>query len=82
MRVLRLIFYQARGLFVKGVWLVFVVGAVQVSLLAGAAHAAGDGFFDDFLTFDEARWTKEDHMLGRGHLNPANVDVVGRERAA
>jgi len=65
-----------RGSFVKGVWLVFAVGAVQVFVLAGAVHAAGDSFFDDFLTFDGSRWTKEDHNLGRSHLNPANVDVV------
>jgi beta-glucanase (GH16 family) len=45
-------------------------------LFAGVAHAAGASFFDDFLTFDDTRWTKEDHDLGRSHLNPANVDVV------
>ncbi len=76
MRVLKSIFYEARGLFVKGVWLVFAVGAVQVFLLAGAAHAAGGSFSDDFLTLDGSRWTKGDHNLGRSYLNPANVDVV------
>jgi endo-1,3-1,4-beta-glycanase ExoK len=75
-RVLKSVFYEARGLFVKGVWLVFAVGAVQVFLLAGAAHAAGDSFFDDFITLDGSRWTKGDHQLGRSYLNPDNVDVV------
>jgi hypothetical protein len=75
-RVLRLILYEAKDPFVKGVWLVFAVGAVQVFLLAGAAHAAGGGFFDDFLALDGSRWTKGVHNLGRSYLNPANVDVV------
>lgn len=60
----------------KGVWSVFAVGAVQVFLLAGVAHAAGGSFFDDFLTLDGSRWTKGDHQLGRSYLNPDNVDVV------
>ena len=60
----------------RGALVLFAVGAVQVFLFAGAAHAAGTSFFDDFLTFDEARWTKGDHNLGRSYLNPANVEVV------
>ncbi len=60
----------------KGVWSVFAVGAVQVFLLAGVAHAAGGSFFDDFLTLDGSRWTKGDHQLGRSYLDPDNVDVV------
>ena len=75
MCVLRWIFHEARDLFVRGGWLVFAVGAVQVFLLAGAAHAAGGSFFDDFLTLDGSRWTRGDHSLGRSYLNPANVDV-------
>jgi beta-glucanase (GH16 family) len=65
------------GLFVKRVWVLLAVGAVQVVLFAGVAQALGASFFDDFLAFDGSRWTKEDHMLGRSYLNPANVDVVG-----
>ena len=64
-------------MFVKGIWVACAVGAVQVFLLAGVAQAVGAGFFDGFDTFDAARWTKEDHTLGRSHLNPANVDVAG-----
>src|SRR3712207_6789080 len=65
-----------RGAFMRGVWVLFAVGVAQVFLLVGAAHAAGAGFFDGFDAFDPARWTKEDHNLGRSYLNPANVDVV------
>jgi len=54
----------------------FAVVAAQVVLVAGVAQAAGTNFFDDFLSFDGSRWTKEDHNLGRSYLNPANVDVV------
>lgn len=64
-------------MFVKGIWVACAVGAVQVFLLAGVAQAAGAGFFDGFDTFDAARWIKEDHLMGRSHLNPANVDVAG-----
>ncbi len=58
------------------VWVLIGVGVAQVLLLAGTAHAVGTSFFDDFLAFDEARWTKGDHNLGRSYLNPANVEVV------
>ncbi len=60
----------------RGVWVLIAVGVAQVFLLAGVANAAGTSFFDDFLVFDESRWTKQDHNLGRSYLNPANVDVV------
>ncbi len=60
----------------RGVWVLFAVGVAQVLLLAGAAGAVGSSFRDDFLTFDETRWTRGDHNLGRSYLNPANVDVV------
>lgn len=60
----------------KGVWVLLAVGATQVFLLAGAAHAVGTSFFDDFPTLDGARWTEGDHQLGRSYLNPDNVDVV------
>jgi len=33
---------------VKDVWVLLAVGAAQVFLLAGAAHAVGTSFFDDF----------------------------------
>lgn len=60
----------------RGVWVLCAVCVVQVFLLASIAHAAGTSFFDDFLTFDGSRWKKEDHMLGRSYLDPANIDVV------
>lgn len=47
--------------------------AVVVS--GGMAYAYGSGFSDDFGVFDESRWSKGDHGLGRSHLDPANVDV-------
>lgn len=31
---------------------------------------------DDFSSFEEARWSKGDHRLGRSHLDPANVDTA------
>ena len=60
----------------RGVWVLFAIGAAQVFLVAGAANAAGASFFDDFLAFDGSRWTETEHDLGRSHLDPANVDVV------
>ncbi len=60
----------------RGVWVLFAVCVAQVLLFAGAAQALGTSFFDDFLAFDESRWTETEHDLGRSHLDPANVEVV------
>ena len=68
--------YAGRGLIVKRVLVLCAIGILQVFLIAGVVQALGTSFFDDFLTFDGARWTKEDHNLGRSYLNPANVDVA------
>ncbi len=60
----------------RGVWVLLAVGVAQVLLFAGAARADGTSFFDDFLAFDESRWTETEHDLGRSHLDPASVEVV------
>lgn len=44
-------------------------------MMAGAAHAGALDFTDGFDTFDETRWKKGSHNLGRSVLDPANVDV-------
>jgi len=67
---------------VKGVWVACAVGVVQVFLLVGTARAGGDSFVDDFLTFDDTRWTKEDHMLGRIYLNPQTSPSPTRTRGS
>lgn len=54
-----------------------VACAIQVALLAGVAGAGSLDFFDGFDSFDTARWSKGDHRLGRGYLNPNNVDTSG-----
>ena len=46
---------------------------------AGAAGTQGMSFLDDdFAYFDTTRWSKGDHWLGRSYLDPANVDVRGK----
>jgi endo-1,3-1,4-beta-glycanase ExoK len=47
-------------------------------LLAGTAGAQDMSFSDEFTSFDSARWSKGDHMLGRSYLDPANVSVDGQ----
>jgi beta-glucanase (GH16 family) len=42
-----------------------------------AVMAAGSEFTDDFDAFDETRWYKSHHILGRGPLRPENVVVEG-----
>jgi len=54
-----------------------VTGLVQTMLLAGTAWAQDMSFSDDFDSFDTARWSKGDHMLGRSYLDPTNVGVGG-----
>ena|GEM_PF-2387675 len=66
-----------KGATVKRVFLVFVLGAIQIALFAGAASAQEAGFFDGFDSFDTTRWSKGDHNLGRSYLDPTNVSVSG-----
>lgn len=40
------------------------------------AYAYSSGFCEDFGSFDESRWSKGDHSLGRSDLDPTNVDVA------
>jgi beta-glucanase (GH16 family) len=56
---------------------VLALAAVQAMLLAGAAGASSASFFDGFAYFDTERWSKGDHKLGRGYLDPRNVSVSG-----
>ncbi len=56
--------------------ILFVVVAAQMLLLAGVASALGASFFDDFASFETARWSRGDHTLGRSYLDPANVSVA------
>lgn len=44
---------------------------------AGIALSSAPGYRDDFDAFDEARWDRGDHQLGRSYLDPANVGVSG-----
>jgi hypothetical protein len=41
---------------------------------AGDASAEGVDFRDDVTAPDPALWSKDDHLLGRSYLDPANVD--------
>ena len=50
--------------------------AVQVFLISGLAWALGSEFFDGFDVFDETRWSKEEHALGRSNLEAGNVAVA------
>jgi endo-1,3-1,4-beta-glycanase ExoK len=53
-----------------------VIGFVQTVLFAGLAAAGVLDFTDNFDSFDETRWTKGDHKLGRrSYLDPDNVSV-------
>ena len=54
-----------------------VIGVVQAALCAGIASAGVLDFTDNFDSFDETRWTKGDHNLGRSYLDPNNVSVSG-----
>lgn len=49
---------------------------LYVALLGGLSCAGASGFSEDFRSFDESRWSKGDHHLGRSHLDPRNVDVA------
>lgn len=49
----------------------------EPELFAGsrlASSVAGAAFTDDFSFFDESRWVRSSHTLGRGPLLPANVE--------
>lgn len=47
--------------------------------VAGVTLASVSNYRDDFNRFNEARWDKEDHRLGRSYLAPCNVNVVKGE---
>ncbi|QIN79715.1 family 16 glycosylhydrolase [Rubrobacter marinus] len=59
----------------RRVLLVLFVSLLGATMMAGAARAGALDFTDDFDTFDETRWKKGSHNLGRSRLDPANVDV-------
>ncbi len=61
----------------RRVLLVLFASVIGATMMAGVAQAGVMDFTDDFNTFDEARWSKGNHNLGRSYLNPANVDVSG-----
>lgn len=65
----------------RAAWYVTFVAVCCTCLLissAGESAAEDLGFRDDFAAgLDPARWSRGDHMLGRSHLDPANVDVDG-----
>lgn len=48
---------------------------MAVLLGSGAVFAEGIRFRDDFDAFDESRWHKSDHRLGRSDLRPDHVRV-------
>jgi beta-glucanase (GH16 family) len=47
--------------------------------MAGVAVASAPSYRDDFRSFNEDRWYKGDHKLGRSNLEPSNVNVVKGE---
>lgn len=59
----------------KRVILVLVVGILQTLLIAGIAHAQTSDLSENFDSFDETKWSKGDHNLGRSYLDPNNVSV-------
>jgi beta-glucanase (GH16 family) len=74
---------KSEGLFkvnvIGAMVLIAAFGAILVALSAGTAKAEGTSFRDDFNSFDESRWIKSDHVLGRTDFAPENV-VVSNER--
>ena len=53
-----------------------IIGVVQLGIFAGLASGGVLDFTDNFDSFDETRWTKGDHKLGRrSYLDPDNVSV-------
>ena len=59
----------------KRVLLVLFATLIGATVMAGAAQAGVMDFTDEFDSFDETRWSKGDHNLGRSRLDPANVSV-------
>ena len=55
--------------------LVSILALVQISIFTGIASAGEPDFRDDFDSFDTARWSKQEHTLGRSYLDPSNVFV-------
>ncbi len=56
------------------------VGSSRLGHTGEQKHPYGAGrewhpSFDGFLTLDASRWMKQDRMMGRSYLNPANLDV-------
>ncbi len=54
-------------------FILLIIGLVQVGLFAGLAGAGVLSFSDNFDSFDQVRWKKTDHALGRGYVKPLNV---------
>lgn len=52
-----------------------VICVAQLTLIVGIASASTSGFADGFSVFQNARWSKGDHQLGRSYLDPKNVFV-------
>lgn len=61
----------------KRILILLVACAMATCGTSGLALASGSSFRDDFGVFDESRWDRGDHQLGRSYLNPANVGVSG-----
>jgi beta-glucanase (GH16 family) len=59
----------------RRILLVLLASIIGATMMAGAAQAGVLDFSDDFDTFDETRWSKGNHDLGRSKLDPANVSV-------
>lgn len=61
----------------KRILILLVACAMATCGTSGLALASGSSFRDDFGVFDESRWDRGDHQLGRSYLDPANVTVSG-----
>ncbi len=64
-----------KGNTLRRILLVLFASIIGATMMAGAAQAGVLEFTDDFDTFDETRWSKGDHTLGRSYLDPKNVSV-------
>jgi beta-glucanase (GH16 family) len=59
----------------RRVFVLCVIGVVQVGIFTGLASAGALDFTDDFNTLDTNRWSKGSHDLGRSYLDPNNVNA-------
>ncbi len=57
----------------RRVFLVLFASLIGATMMAGVAQAGVLDFTDNFDSFNQLRWKKGDHALGRGYVRPPNV---------